>query len=115
MPPQNYQAPPQPYQQQPNQYQPPRQQPYHRQGPTAPGGAIASLIMGIFSLFLCGIFLAIPALIVGYSARRQIDDNPELYNGRGLATAGIVMGWLVTIVTVAVVVLAVVVGIAENI
>jgi len=55
-----------------------------------------SMILGIFSLLLIccygGLWLGLPALIVGVIGMRQADNMPDLYTGRGMAIAGIVMG-----------------------
>lgn len=61
-------------------YQPPR--------PTN-GMAVASLVLGIIWIYWLGSILA---LIFGYQARRQIAERGEA--GGGLATAGIVLGWV---------------------
>ena len=56
------------------------------------GKAIASLVLGIVGLtglpFVCSIL----AVIFGRSARREIATTGE--GGEGLATAGIVLGWV---------------------
>ena len=59
--------------------------------------AVWSLVLGIVGLICCGI-LSIVALVLGLSARKEIDASGQ--GGRGLATAGIVLGaigifWLV--------------------
>ncbi|HPQ69222.1 MAG TPA: DUF4190 domain-containing protein [bacterium] len=59
---------------------------------TTPTMAVLSLIFSIVGVFTC-IVLGIVGLILGYKARRQIDDNPQLFQGRGLAIAGIIIGW----------------------
>jgi hypothetical protein len=63
------------------------------------GTAIAALVLGI-----CGIvvfpLIGVVGLFVGYRARDEIARNPEL-GGEGLATAGIILGW-VSIVLVAI-------------
>jgi hypothetical protein len=55
-----------------------------------------SLILGIIScLLVCcagGIWLGLPAAIVGYIALRNVEGNPALYGGRGLAIGGMVLG-----------------------
>ena len=63
--------------------------------------AIASLVLGILWIYWIGSVLA---LIFGYQARKQIAERGE--SGAGLATAGIVLGWI----GVGVLVLVVVVG-----
>lgn len=55
------------------------------------GLAIASLVLGI--LFMYGIG-SVLALIFGYRARDQIDHSGGNLEGRGMATAGIVLGWI---------------------
>jgi hypothetical protein len=59
--------------------------------PQSHGLAVASLVLGI--LWLCGVG-SILALIFGYRARDQMDKAPGRYTGRGLATAGVVLGWV---------------------
>jgi hypothetical protein len=100
--------PPQPspqasYYQQPNQQQyyqqpgqqPPYQQPAaYQQNTPGKGAAVASLVLGIISLVLCwwgwvgaiSIVLSIIGIILGVSARKQL--QPE--QGRGMATGGMV-------------------------
>jgi hypothetical protein len=55
------------------------------------GLAIASLALGILWLFWIGSVLA---LIFGYIAKSQIDRAGGRQSGRGLAIAGIVLGWV---------------------
>jgi hypothetical protein len=102
---------PDPYGQQPYAPQPYGQQPYGQQPygyPYAPpqrtnGLAIASMVLGILWLYWLGSILA---LVFGYVARKQIRERNEA--GGGMATAGIVLGWI----GVGVLVLAFVVGVA---
>jgi hypothetical protein len=70
--------------------------------PPAPGGAratttngfaIASLVLGIAQIFLC-VIGGILALVFGYIARNQIDQSGGTQGGRGMAVAGIVLGWI---------------------
>jgi hypothetical protein len=55
------------------------------------GLAIASLVLGI--LWFCGVG-AILALVFGYIAKGQIDRSEGRQSGRGMAIAGIVLGWI---------------------
>jgi hypothetical protein len=57
--------------------------------PPTNGFAIASLVLGIIWLSCVGSVLA---LIFGYISLRQIRERGE--GGRGVAIAGIVLGWL---------------------
>jgi hypothetical protein len=59
--------------------------------PATSGLAIASLVLGILWLYWVGSVLA---LVFGYMARQQIDRAQGAQGGRGLATAGIVLGWI---------------------
>ena len=90
---------------------PPPQQPYPPQGYYPPGYpppgypppgsygplvqrplnglAVASLVLGIIWVYWVGSILA---LILGYVARKQIRERNQ--SGEGLATAGIVLGWI---------------------
>jgi hypothetical protein len=67
------------------------------------GLAIASMVLGIVWLYWVGSVLA---LVFGYIARRQIRERGE--NGGGMATAGIVLGWI----WIGLLVLAAIAGIA---
>ena len=68
------------------------------------GMAIASMVLGILWLYWIGSILA---LIFGYVAKRQIRDSGGTQGGAGMATAGIVLGWI----GVAALAVAIVVGI----
>ena len=53
--------------------------------------AVVSLVLGL--VWLYGI-ASILGLILGYVAKRQIDQSGGGQRGRGLAVAGIAFGWL---------------------
>jgi uncharacterized protein DUF4190 len=80
-------------------HQAPPAYPYQQQGPVyaAPvalktnGLAIASLVLGILWLWWIGSILA---LVFGMVAKSQIDNSGGLQQGRGMAIAGIVLGWV---------------------
>ena len=55
------------------------------------GFAIASLVLGILWIYWIGSALA---LIFGYIAKSQIDSSGGRQSGRGMAIAGIVLGWI---------------------
>ena len=57
------------------------------------GYAIASLILGIAGFFVFPIVPSILALVFGQKAREELRREPTL-GGEGLATAGIVLGWV---------------------
>lgn len=61
--------------------------------PTNSGLAVASMVCGIIGLIFCQIF-CVPALIMGFVARRQIRDSQGTQTGDAFAIAGIVLGGL---------------------
>jgi len=66
------------------------------------GKAVASLVLGIGGFVIFPFVLSILAIVFGGQAKREIRERPGL-GGAGMATAGIVLGWI----GVALVVLAV--------
>ncbi len=65
------------------------------------GMAIASMVCGIVGLllvfFVCGIvsgLAALPAVVLGHLAMRAISQSEKPIGGRGMAIAGLVMGYL---------------------
>lgn len=70
----------------------------------APGTAIASMVLGIFGFFLCGI-TSIPAIICGHLALSQIRHSPNLMAGKGMAVVGLCLGYLISLVAAAYLVL----------
>lgn len=74
----------------PNQWQP---------GPRTPGSATAALIIGICGLCLCWPVGGPLAVIYGNKAKNEIANSNGNLAGGGLATAGIVMGWIAIALT----------------
>ena len=63
--------------------------------------ALTSMILGIISIVLStGPFTAIPGVICGHIARRQIRESPYPQVGDGMAIAGLILGYLCIILTV---------------
>jgi len=56
--------------------------------------AIASLIAGIVSFFICGFVGGILAIIFGKIAQRNITESGGALTGEQYATIGIVLGWI---------------------
>jgi hypothetical protein len=54
------------------------------------GYAIASLVLGIVNMLVGSVL----ALVFGYKAIREIDESHGTQTGRGLALAGVVLGWI---------------------
>lgn len=61
--------------------------------PTTPL-AIWSLILGITSLVFCCLPSAIPAIICGHLACSKIKRSSDAITGRGMALAGLIMGYI---------------------
>jgi hypothetical protein len=55
------------------------------------GFSVAALVLGIIWIYWIGSVLA---LIFGYIAKSQIDNSNGTQGGRGMAIAGIVLGWV---------------------
>jgi uncharacterized protein DUF4190 len=85
------------------------QQPYSPYPPTAPtnGLAIAALVCGIGG-FVIGLSF-IPAIICGHIARKQIRQTGE--QGAGLALAGLILGYVGTVLFIALIAVFLVVAV----
>jgi len=96
-PQQGYGPPPPGYGAPPPGYGPPPPPPYGGYGVQpyiarkTNGFAIASLILSILWVYWVGSILA---LVFGYIGKSQIDNSGGTQDGRGLAIAGIVFGWI---------------------
>jgi hypothetical protein len=62
--------------------------------------AIVSLIAGILGLTLLPTLGSIVALITGYMAKKEIRASGGSVGGEGLATGGIILGWIGVALTV---------------
>jgi competence protein ComGC len=60
------------------------------------GLATSSLVLGILAIVLCfvGPLFAIPAVICGHVAHSRIKNSGGLLGGKGLATGGLITGYL---------------------
>jgi hypothetical protein len=61
-------------------------------GTTTSGKAIAALLLGIAGITVFPL-VGVAAIFVGNDARAEIERDPSL-GGAGLATAGIILGWV---------------------
>ena len=68
--------------------------------------AIWALVLGILGLLCCGL-LGIPAIILGKQAQNEIDASGGMQQGRGMATAGFILGILAVIGLVVVAILTI--------
>lgn len=75
--------------------------------------AITSLVCGIASLMVCGIF-GILAVVFGHIARGQIRREPERYGGAGMALAGLIIGYAGLALTVVVVIVFIVLAATDS-
>jgi hypothetical protein len=73
--------------------------------------AIASLVLGILWLLWIGSILA---LVFGYIGKNQIDRSGGAEGGRGLAIAGIVLGWVGAGTLALIIVLAIIGAITDS-
>jgi Domain of unknown function (DUF4190) len=99
-------TPPQPW----HHHAPPPQPPYLPTPARTNGFAIASLVLGIVWIWWIGSTLA---LIFGYVGKSQIDRSGGMQGGRGLAIAGIVLGWVGIGVLLLIIVLGISFALAE--
>jgi len=58
------------------------------------GEAIAALVLGICGLCVLPLLGPVLALVFGYRARAEVDRSRGRTGGRGMAVAGIVLGWV---------------------
>jgi uncharacterized membrane protein len=72
--------------------------------PKVAGLAVASLVLGILGFFALPLVAPILALVFGYVALSQIKKANGWLTGRGMAIAGVVLGWLGLVTMIAVVV-----------
>ena len=56
--------------------------------------SIISLIAGVLGLTFFPIIGSVVALITGYMAKREIRESAGDLGGDGMATAGIILGWI---------------------
>jgi hypothetical protein len=104
--PQTPPPPPPQYGAYPGSYPPPPPQPYAGYAPPPPapknGLGVAALVIAIIALVVCwsvagGLILGVCAMIIGFVARGRVKRG-EATNG-GVATAGVVLGFLAIIVS----------------
>ena len=56
--------------------------------------AIVSLVAGILGFTLFPVIASIVAIFTGYAARKETRSVSPIASGDGMATAGIIMGWI---------------------
>jgi uncharacterized protein DUF4190 len=61
--------------------------------------AVIALVLGILSLVCCGFFSGIPAIFVGRSELKDIDEGRSIEANRTLAKLGFILGLIGTILS----------------
>jgi Domain of unknown function (DUF4190) len=80
------------------------------------GLALGSLICGILSCLCCLSVLTGPAaVIMGFIAKKNVDENPKQYGGRGMAVAGMITGAVGFLIGVGLIILQVFFGVLGNV
>ena len=75
--------------------------------------AVWSLVLGIVSFVLsCGFFTGVPAIIVGSKAKKAVAEGQA--NNGGMATAGIILGWVATGLAVIGIVIIIIIAATGN-
>jgi small-conductance mechanosensitive channel len=62
--------------------------------------AIVTLVLGILSIVCCGFFAGIPAIFLGRSELKAIDEGRSLEQNRNLAKIGFILGIVGTILSI---------------
>ena len=73
---------------------PPGSEGYGYATPQTNQKALWSMILGIVSIVCCGLLAGIPALVLGNSARKEIEASRGAQAGAGMAQAGVILGWI---------------------
>ncbi len=61
--------------------------------------AVWSLVLGILSFLCFGLFAGVPAVICGHTARSKIKQSQGTAVGGGMALAGLILGYIGTVIT----------------
>jgi hypothetical protein len=75
-------------------------------GQTQNGLSITSLVLGILSILGCLFLTGIPAIITGHIAHARARRDPQTYGGASMALAGLIMGYVGTLLVTVIAVLA---------
>ena len=119
-PPPGYYGPPPnapPFASGPQSAGPSREPPRYGPPGRSNGLAIASMVLGIVSLaiavfaFFVSWIGSVLALIFGYVANRRIAKSGGAQGGRGMAISGIVLGWIGSVLAIAIIAVVVLVAI----
>jgi hypothetical protein len=81
------------------------------------GSAITSLVFGILTWIFLPLIGAIVAVTTGNNAKKEIENSNGSITGSGMATAGLILGWVhlgLTILAVVVIVILMILGPSIN-
>jgi Domain of unknown function (DUF4190) len=78
------------------------------------GMAIASLILGVIGLATCFNITGVLAVIFGYVAKKKIRESNGTLGGDGLATAGLIIGWIDIAIMVLFIIFIIIVAITDT-
>jgi len=84
--------------------------PYQQPKPNHPM-AVPSLVLSLISYMFCPL-LGVVGMIMGFSALNGVNAEPERYGGKGMAIAGLVLGGIATVLSIAGVLFFVLLGAA---
>lgn len=66
------------------------------------GLSTTSLVLGLLSVVCFGLLTGLPAIITGHLARGKVRRQPEVYGGGGMALAGLILGYVSVVTTLAI-------------
>lgn len=72
--------------------------------------AVWSMILGILSFCCFSLLTAIPAVILGHKARREIEASDPPLGGEGMATAGLVLGYVNIVLSILLILMLLLIG-----
>ena len=70
------------------------------------GLSTTSLVLGLLSVACFGLLTGLPAIITGHMARGKVRRQPEVYGGGGMALAGLILGYVSVVTTLAILAVA---------
>src|SRR5690606_29188660 len=56
--------------------------------------ANTALVLGILALAVCGVFTAVPAIVIGNRVRREVQVSGGTLDGESTAKTGVILGWI---------------------
>lgn len=78
----------------PSGFSSPGAMPHYPPTPATNGTAVASLVLSLIGLLVCPIIFSVIGIILGFVAKSSISASHGREGGDGMATAGIVLGFI---------------------